>query len=187
MMKLMVNGVTSGVNGQPLLSARRTWSTWCNAAKARTISSICSPRLRCARWRLAPWLVVGGSTVMATHRSDGPQLVAGACPRRWGQLLAAGAIAATAGSGQVGIVGALLLLGVGWNAGLIGGSALLRDASVSPSLRTPRRGARRARRGRRRGGGCQRRWAAAGHRRLGAARPGRSRTLPGGPRRRLPA
>ena len=51
-------------------------------------------------------------------------------------LLAAGAIAATAGSGQVGIVGALLLLGVGWNAGLIGGSALLRDASVSPSLRT---------------------------------------------------
>jgi len=51
-------------------------------------------------------------------------------------LLAAGAIAATAGSGQVGIVGALLLLGVGWNAGLIGGSALLRDASVSPSLRS---------------------------------------------------
>jgi predicted MFS family arabinose efflux permease len=31
---------------------------------------------------------------------------------------------------------ALLLLGVGWNAGLIGGSALLRDARVPPSLRT---------------------------------------------------
>jgi predicted MFS family arabinose efflux permease len=30
----------------------------------------------------------------------------------------------------------LLLLGVGWNAGLIGGSALLRNAQVSPSLRT---------------------------------------------------
>jgi MFS family permease len=63
----------------------------------------------------------------------GPRVVAG-----MGLLLlpAAGAIAATAGSGRVGIVGALLLLGVGWNAGLIGGSALLRDASVSPSLRT---------------------------------------------------
>jgi hypothetical protein len=33
-------------------------------------------------------------------------------------------------------MGALLLLGVGWNAGLIGGSALLRDAPVSPLLRT---------------------------------------------------
>jgi MFS family permease len=51
-------------------------------------------------------------------------------------LLAAGAVAAVAGSGRVGITGALLLLGVGWNAGLIGGSALLRDAPVSPSLRT---------------------------------------------------
>jgi MFS family permease len=51
-------------------------------------------------------------------------------------LIAAGAVAAVAGSGQVGIVVALLLLGVGWNAGLIGGSALLRDAPVSPSLRT---------------------------------------------------
>jgi MFS family permease len=51
-------------------------------------------------------------------------------------LLAAGAVAATAGSGRAGIVGALLLLGVGWNAGLIGGSALLRDAPVSPPLRT---------------------------------------------------
>jgi MFS family permease len=51
-------------------------------------------------------------------------------------LLAAGAVAAVAGSTRVGVIIALLLLGVGWNAGLIGGSALLRDAPVSPSLRT---------------------------------------------------
>jgi Major Facilitator Superfamily len=51
-------------------------------------------------------------------------------------LLAAGAAAAVAGSGRGGIVGALLLLGVGWNAGLIGGSTLLHGAAVSPSLRT---------------------------------------------------
>jgi MFS family permease len=51
-------------------------------------------------------------------------------------LLAAGTVAAVAGSGRVGVIVALLLLGVGWNAGLIGGSALLRDAPVSPSLRT---------------------------------------------------
>jgi MFS family permease len=51
-------------------------------------------------------------------------------------LLAAGAVAAVAGSGHLGIMGALLLLGVGWNAGLIGGSALLRDAPISSSLRT---------------------------------------------------
>jgi MFS family permease len=51
-------------------------------------------------------------------------------------LLAAGAATAAPGSGHLGIMGALLLLGVGWNAGLIGGSALLRDAPVSPSLRT---------------------------------------------------
>jgi MFS family permease len=51
-------------------------------------------------------------------------------------LLAAGAATAVPGSGHLGIMGALLLLGVGWNAGLIGGSALLRDAPVSPSLRT---------------------------------------------------
>jgi MFS family permease len=50
-------------------------------------------------------------------------------------LLAAGAVAAVAGAGRAGIVAALLL-GVGWNAGLIGGSALLRDALISPSLRT---------------------------------------------------
>jgi MFS family permease len=51
-------------------------------------------------------------------------------------LLLAAAAAAVPGSGHLGIMGALLLLGVGWNAGLIGGSALLRDAPVSPSLRT---------------------------------------------------
>jgi MFS family permease len=51
-------------------------------------------------------------------------------------LLAAGAVAAVAGSARVGVILVLLLLGVGWNAGLIGGSALLRDAPVSVSLRT---------------------------------------------------
>ena len=51
-------------------------------------------------------------------------------------LLAAGVVAAVAGSGRVGILVALLLLGMGWNAGLIGGSALLRDAPVTASLRT---------------------------------------------------
>jgi MFS family permease len=51
-------------------------------------------------------------------------------------LLTAGAVAAVAGSGRPGILVALLLLGMGWNAGLIGGSTLLRDAPVSPSLRT---------------------------------------------------
>jgi MFS family permease len=49
--------------------------------------------------------------------------------------LAAGITAAFAAD-HVGIVVTLLLLGVGWNAGLIGGSALLRDAQVSPLLRT---------------------------------------------------
>jgi hypothetical protein len=51
-------------------------------------------------------------------------------------LLAAGTVAAVAGAGRPGIMGALLLLGAGWNAGLIGGSALLRDAPISPSTRT---------------------------------------------------
>jgi MFS family permease len=50
--------------------------------------------------------------------------------------LAAGIAAAFAATDHVGIVVTLLLLGVGWNAGLIGGSALLRDARVSPLLRT---------------------------------------------------
>ena len=63
----------------------------------------------------------------------GGQLVAGA-----GALLlvGAGVVAVTAGSGRQGTMAALLLLGIGWNAGLIGGSALLRDAPVHPSLRT---------------------------------------------------
>ena len=51
-------------------------------------------------------------------------------------LLAAGGLAATAGTSQALTLAALLLLGAGWNAGLIGGSALLRDAPVAPSLRT---------------------------------------------------
>ena len=51
-------------------------------------------------------------------------------------LTGAGATAAIAGSGVGGVMGALLLLGLGWNAGLIAGSALLREAPVSPSLRT---------------------------------------------------
>jgi MFS family permease len=37
-------------------------------------------------------------------------------------LLAAGAVTAVAGSGRLGVIVALGLLGVGWNAGLIGGS-----------------------------------------------------------------
>jgi MFS family permease len=51
-------------------------------------------------------------------------------------LLTAVVVAAVAGSGLVGILVVLLLLGLGWNAELIGGSALLRDAPVSTSLRT---------------------------------------------------
>jgi MFS family permease len=51
-------------------------------------------------------------------------------------LLGAGGVAATTGAARPGIMAALLLLGAGWNAGLIGGSALLRDANVDPSLRT---------------------------------------------------
>jgi MFS family permease len=51
-------------------------------------------------------------------------------------LVGAGALAAVVGSRREGIMAALLLLGIGWNAGLIGGSALLRDAPVQPSLRT---------------------------------------------------
>jgi MFS family permease len=51
-------------------------------------------------------------------------------------LVGAGVVAALAGSDLPGIVAALLMLGVGWNAGLIGGSTLLRDAQVDPALRT---------------------------------------------------
>jgi MFS family permease len=50
--------------------------------------------------------------------------------------LGAGAGAAFAGDDIGNLVALLLLLGVGWNAGLVGGSALLRDAQVSPLLRT---------------------------------------------------
>jgi hypothetical protein len=39
----MVKGVTSGVKGQPLLSARSTWSRWCRMARATTPRSIHSP------------------------------------------------------------------------------------------------------------------------------------------------
>jgi MFS family permease len=63
----------------------------------------------------------------------GPRVVAGMGALL---LLAAGTVAAVAGAGRPGIIVALLLLGVGWNAGLIGGSTLLHDAAVSPSLRT---------------------------------------------------
>jgi MFS family permease len=49
--------------------------------------------------------------------------------------LGAGGAALMAGSSRAGIMAALLLLGIGWNAGLIGGSALLRDAPVQPSQR----------------------------------------------------
>jgi MFS family permease len=51
-------------------------------------------------------------------------------------LLGAGGAAAVAGSARLGTLAALRLLGVGWNAGLISGSALLREAPVRPSLRT---------------------------------------------------
>ena len=51
-------------------------------------------------------------------------------------LVGGGVAVAVAESSAEGVMGALLLLGVGWNAGLISGSALLREASVSPLLRT---------------------------------------------------
>jgi hypothetical protein len=41
----MVKGVRSGVNGQPLLSARSTWSTWWTKARAATARSVHSPRV----------------------------------------------------------------------------------------------------------------------------------------------
>jgi MFS family permease len=50
-------------------------------------------------------------------------------------LLCAGDLATVPSLGPAGTAGALLLLGAGWNAGLIGGSALLRDAPLAPSLR----------------------------------------------------
>jgi MFS family permease len=51
-------------------------------------------------------------------------------------LVGAGGVAVVAGTRPAGVVVALLLLGVGWNAGLIGGSSLLRDTRVDPALRT---------------------------------------------------
>jgi MFS family permease len=51
-------------------------------------------------------------------------------------LVCAGGGAALGGSGLANTFTALLLLGVGWNAGLIGGSTLLRGARVDPALRT---------------------------------------------------
>jgi len=51
-------------------------------------------------------------------------------------LVVAGTVALVAGSGLVGTVIVLLLLGIGWNAGLIGGSALLREAPIEPSQQT---------------------------------------------------
>ena len=51
-------------------------------------------------------------------------------------LVAAGTVALVAGSGLVGTVIVLILLGIGWNAGLIGGSALLREAPIEPSQQT---------------------------------------------------
>ncbi len=51
-------------------------------------------------------------------------------------LLGAGTIGLVAGSGLVGTVIVLLLLGIGWNAGLIGGSALLREAPIGRSQQT---------------------------------------------------
>jgi MFS family permease len=51
-------------------------------------------------------------------------------------LIGAGGVAALAGATLTGVMAALLLLGIGWNAGLIGGSAMLRAAPVGPSQRT---------------------------------------------------
>jgi MFS family permease len=51
-------------------------------------------------------------------------------------LVVAGTVALVAGSGLVGTVIVLLLLGIGWNAGLIGGSALLREAPIGQSQQT---------------------------------------------------
>lgn len=51
-------------------------------------------------------------------------------------LAGAGAVVVLAGSNTAGIVVALLLLGAGWNAGLIGGSTLLRGARLESALRT---------------------------------------------------
>jgi MFS family permease len=51
-------------------------------------------------------------------------------------LVATGAVALIIGSGVAATVVVLLMLGLGWNASLIGGSALLREARVEPSQQT---------------------------------------------------
>jgi MFS family permease len=50
-------------------------------------------------------------------------------------LMGASGVTVTTGSSPSGVMAALVLLGIGWNAGLVGGSALLRDAPVPSSLR----------------------------------------------------
>jgi hypothetical protein len=54
--RLMVKGVTLGVNGQPLLSARSTWSTWWRTARATTPRSIHSPKVNRPRREAAGWV-----------------------------------------------------------------------------------------------------------------------------------
>ncbi|HEY6596683.1 MAG TPA: MFS transporter [Asanoa sp.] len=51
-------------------------------------------------------------------------------------LLCAGVSAAMAGPSRIAVMVPLMLLGIGWNAGLIGGSALLREALLAPSSRS---------------------------------------------------
>jgi hypothetical protein len=46
----------SGVNGQPLLSARSTWSRWCRKARATTPRSIHSPRVNRPLREAAGWV-----------------------------------------------------------------------------------------------------------------------------------
>ena len=55
-------------------------------------------------------------------------------------LLAAGVLAAVVPSDHTPFMGALALLSVGWNLGLVGGSALLTD-SIAPERRAPTQGA----------------------------------------------
>src|SRR4029450_4621307 len=55
--RLMVKGVTSGVNGQPLLSARSTWSRWGRKARGTTPRGIHPPGLNRPRREAAGLLV----------------------------------------------------------------------------------------------------------------------------------
>src|SRR5215204_5544234 len=54
--RLMVKGVRSEVNGQPLLSARSTWSRWWRKARATTPRSIHSPRVNRSLREAAGWV-----------------------------------------------------------------------------------------------------------------------------------